>query len=907
MIDQPDGDPTRRRPGPPSDAIMGLADALVRRLGAGPNGATQDDDAAAATGLPGKGPQRLGRFEIEGKLGAGAMGVVYAARDPMLRRDIAVKVLAANRASENSMARAKREAQAMAQLSHPNVVKVFAIGQHEGALYIAMERIRGETLRAWQSARRTPDEVLAVYRQAGRGLAELHAHGLVHRDFKPANAMIGEDGRVRVLDLGLVTELVHHSSSEEANLGSGGSLTTGASTRSDALLGTPAYMSPEQFLGEPVTAASDQFSFCIALHEALYGYRPFKAKTMTQLVEAICEERILSPKSDSPVPRRVFKALRRGLARNARHRHSSMEALLEALGGGPSTAAWIGGVGALALAAVGFAVAAPHRDKPCETSARMGEVWNPERRERAFEALGDNDRAERHLGEYARELEKSVVGACEAADPLPLACHDRVIVRFDAVVQLIIESPQGLLPDTIIESLSKPSYCDGAGTGPGTESEVMAMTGLLTRVDSLALSGLFDEALDDANEAVRRAQKMERPGVSLSAFYQRGKVYARRGELEPAHDDFAAAYELGMVTGNYGMGAQMALSLVWVTQNQNDLDGAEHWLRVASSAQEAQGGAAKYRKARIVMRSGEVALARMDMPKARKLLTEAAGLWNSLGDAREEATVLASLVTLEIEAGELDTALATARRAIEIFAAENGDGDPQLGTHYLNLGDVFLHRGQAKDALDAYTQGLRRRVASYGDKHLSAAEARISKGAALVELGEWEKARSLFERALQDAPAEDLAAAKAEVLLARVASNDGEHDRALALANKAFVSFESKLGAGHPGSAEVRAQLAAAKLASGDTVGALEDARAARRIFEDRFHATHDVAGLCLAVEAEALVKQGTPALARPLYERALEIAVTLQGDSSFRAARLRKTLSALNDGESVDGVGGDP
>lgn len=897
MIDQPDSDPTRRRPGPPTDAIMGLADALVRRLGAGPNNATRDEDVTApeVRELVSK---QLGRFEIEGRLGSGAMGVVYAARDPMLRRDIAIKVLAPSRTSPVAMVRARREAQAMAQLSHPNVVKVFAIGEHDGGLYIAMERIRGETLRSWQSARHTTDEILEVYRQAARGLAELHAHDLVHRDFKPANAMIGEDGRVRVLDLGLVTEVVRNSSSEEVSHGSGGSLSSGTATRSDAVLGTPAYMSPEQFLGEPVTSASDQFSFCVALYEALYGYRPFKAKTMTQLVDAICEERIEVPRSDSSVPRRVFKALRRGLSRNPNRRHASMHALHEALDGGSRAVVWTGRIGALALAVVGLASAAPGEDEPCDVSIRLDEVWSPEREARVSDVLGEDRRSLGQLSLYARRVGESVDAACEAREPLALACHESVLASFDAVTTLLIEDPEGLQPEAATQSLLDPSFCEGASSRPGTDSEMIALVGLLTRVDSLALSGLFDDALEDADEAVGRAQGLRRPALARNAFYQRGKVYARRGDLEPAHDDFTATYELAVMMGDYGIAAQMALSLVWVTQNQNDLDGAEHWLRVASSAQEAQGGAGKSRRARILMRSGEVALARTDMPRARALLTESADLWHSLDDAREEATVLASLVTVEIEAGELDAALVAARRALEIFAAENGDGDPQLGSHYQNLGDVLLRRGQAQEALEAYQEAVRRREASYGDEHLSTGQARNAKGTALLELGRVDEAKTLFERVRRDTPPEELVAATANMMLSRVASDAGGHERALTLANKAFVSYETQLGAGHVASAEVRLQLARAKLAAGDLVGALADSREARRIFEKHFGEKHDRAGRCLEVEAAALASQGTPRLARPLYERALRVAEATQGESSKRAAALQGKLVALDDAE---------
>lgn len=297
------------------------------------------------------------------------------------------------------------------------------------------------------------------------------------------------------------------------------------------------------------------------------------------------------------------------------------------------------------------------------------------------------------------------------------------------------------------------------------------------------------------------------------------------------------------------------------------------------------------------MRSGEVALARTDMPKARALLMESADLWRSLEDAREEATVLASLVSVEIEAGKLDVALAAAQRAIEIFAAENGDLDPQLGTHYHNLGDVFLRRGQAEAALQAYEQAVRRREEAYGDEHLSTAEARNAKGSALLELGRVDEAKALFERVQRDTAPEELVVATAEMMLSRVASSGEEHERALVLANKAFVSYEAQLGAGHVSSAEVRIQLARAKLAAGDRVGALAESREARRVFEEHFGEKHDRAGRSLEVEAAALVAEGTPELARPLYERALQIAGATEGESSQRVAALRGALVAL-DGE---------
>jgi len=209
-------------------------------------------------------PARIGPYTVLRAIGRGAMGVVYSAYDDRLDRKIAVKHLHLGRdAGPQAEARLLREAQALARVSHPNVVQVYEVGEHGREVYIAMEFVRGQTLRAWARAAARPwREVLGVYLQAGRGLAAAHAAGLVHRDFKPDNVMIGDDGRVRVMDFGLARSQAEPVpvrpddplSSSTANL----SL---SHTVAGRLLGTPAYMAPEQHIGAPGEARSDQFSF----------------------------------------------------------------------------------------------------------------------------------------------------------------------------------------------------------------------------------------------------------------------------------------------------------------------------------------------------------------------------------------------------------------------------------------------------------------------------------------------------------------------------------------------------------------------------------------------------------------------------------------------------------------------
>ena len=289
--------------------------------------------AAQAPGAPGV-PTSLGRYTIDGVLGSGAMGIVYAARDPDLDRRIALKVL---RGADSSAARARllREARAMARLSHPNVVTVHEVGTADGVDYVAMELIDGTTVAEW--ARGTPreaGEVLETFDAAGKGLAAAHAAGLVHRDFKPHNILRSKRGRVVVTDFGLARAALDEPEAAGGQGGAPDQQVDSASlsstlTATGALLGTPAYMAPEQHDHAGVGPAADQFAFCVALWEALAGARPFPGHTMGEVRKQI--ERGPDPATEAKVPRRLRGALRRGLAVDPRRRYPTMEALLAAI------------------------------------------------------------------------------------------------------------------------------------------------------------------------------------------------------------------------------------------------------------------------------------------------------------------------------------------------------------------------------------------------------------------------------------------------------------------------------------------------------------------------------------------------------------------------------------------------
>jgi serine/threonine protein kinase len=265
----------------------------------------------------------FGRYTLVERIGAGAMGVVYKADDPGLNRRVALKLLHKPDAALTD--RLIREARSMAQVNHPNVVQVYDAGVSEGSTYIAMELVTGQSLRSWQQTKHTMAEVIEMYVAAGRGLAAAHAAGIIHRDFKPDNVLVGTDQRVRVTDFGLASA----RPSEDVD---GGSVPTELElTQSGMVLGTPAYMSPEQFTGGNIDPRTDQFNFCVALYEALYGKRPFKGKTFEELGDNVCDGKVTPPPRDSHVSGELRAILLKGLSVRPGDRYATMEDLLEDL------------------------------------------------------------------------------------------------------------------------------------------------------------------------------------------------------------------------------------------------------------------------------------------------------------------------------------------------------------------------------------------------------------------------------------------------------------------------------------------------------------------------------------------------------------------------------------------------
>jgi len=322
---------------------------------------TAVDTSGRSSGPASRPAATLGRFRLDKILGEGGMGIVYLAHDPELQRDVALKVIRGN-ATEAARGRLLREARAMARFSHRNVVAVHEVGSSESRDYIAMELVVGRSL---DKLRSEPSQrLLDIVLEAGRGLAAAHASGIVHRDFKPHNVLVGDDGRVAVTDFGLARTA---GTERSAALSEQGSSPT--RTETGAVLGTPAYMAPEQWTGGEIGPATDQFAFCVTLWELTSGARPFQGGSLEELAHEVAQG---PPARDDKVPRWLLPIVRRGLAPSPRDRWPSMDALLAAISSARSRTRRIavrGGIAALALIVTLAFVWALGRDREARAPA----------------------------------------------------------------------------------------------------------------------------------------------------------------------------------------------------------------------------------------------------------------------------------------------------------------------------------------------------------------------------------------------------------------------------------------------------------------------------------------------------------------------------------------------------------
>jgi tetratricopeptide (TPR) repeat protein len=861
---------------------------------------------------------RVGRYLLESELGRGGMGVVYAALDPELDRRVAIKLLrtAATEGSEGK-ARLGREAQALAKLSHPNVIAVFDVGTAGDDVFIAMEMIRGGTLRDFQRGKPWR-EVVPAYVHAGRGLAAAHAAGLVHRDFKADNVLVGEDGRVRVTDFGLVRATADPDGRETAPLraikdGSAADGTRAVApplphlTGAGLVVGTPLYMAPEQLTGRTIGPAADQFALAVSLWQALHDEAPFVAVDLTERVEEIESGRRPAPKNRA-VPSRVNRALLRAMAAAPSARWPDLAALLDELERAtrPRTAWFLAGGGAaIAAGAVAFVVLGRGHDDPCRHADAAGAgLWTRHRAavERAFTATtapfaaGAFAFADTRLGAFEQSWRGAAIAACkdtrvrhtQSAVLLDqrLACLTSRRHRAVALVAALeratrqhvddIDELVGDLPR--LEECSDAEVLIGKSPRPDEPGRLAALAAVEERIGALSgrLETLTDqrtraEAATEADAAVTEAAAIGYAPTQAEALITRAHVARQRGAYGDARRDLVEAAAAATRGGDREAVATAYLDLLYLDADaRSDLAAADSWSQLAGAAVDAIGGPPG-KRADLAEYRAYLAQAHADYAGAIALLERTIADDSIPAELREPLEgQLADVLT---DAGNYGAAEALFDRIIPRRTTALGADHPKVLALRADRANLFYYRGDFARCREAHTEILAARERVLGVNHpvvglsLQALAVCLNKSARSAE------ALTLAERAVTILTATrgtahpDTLAAKSD--LGGVYSHLGDHARSLAVNEEILAVREKALGKDHPDLAMSLVNTAIEAKNAGRIVEALAYHERALVIFEKTLGSEHASLGIAFVNYGEALRAAGRHTDAIAAFERA--------------------------------------
>jgi serine/threonine protein kinase len=759
----------------------------------------------------------IGRYVVLGLVGRGGMGEVYAAYDPELDRKVAVKVLRVkpgNGVSRNEgRQRTLREAQAIARLSHPNVVVVFDVGTLQEQVFIAMEFVEGNTVTYWlQAAPRNWQDVLKVFMAAGRGLAAAHAKGLVHRDFKPDNVMVGRDNQVRVMDFGLARQVTEKSAaadnaasgdksgpvtaSERSGHGERDRASTPAMlaaaaladrdgvpdvnvdvpdtvvlsgptasidapphataagmfevqlTRTGAMMGTPAYMAPEQFLGSATDARTDQFSFCVALYEALYGERPFAGNTMYALTNNVVQGKVRDAPANADVPPWIRKILLRGLRPTVVDRYPSMGELLDALGKNPATVRRKVAVtisGALLPIALVFGIRqslADHRAICGGGPAKLVGVWelsqpgHPEpprhvRVKNAFLHTGKSYAAEVHatvarvLTGYAQSWANMYEEACEAtqmrgeqsADVLDLrmSCLQERLGGLRALTDVFTEANGEVVENAVsaVNALGSLDRCADVQLlrsvvrppeDPATRAKVADLRRRLAALKARFDAGRWKEVLKAIQSAEGEARTIGYQPLVAEILLLEGEVYGRSNEARAAEKALVQAFWAGEGSRHDEIRATAATELVFVVGYQQlKFDEAETWSGTAEAVLQRVGGHELLRAWQL-NNIGSVRNLRGQPEASMEAQLRAIALKeHALGPDHPDVGISEGNIAVELaELSRNQEALVHVDRAVALIENGFGASHPMLATQLNNRGEILGALGRQREARQSF-------------------------------------------------------------------------------------------------------------------------------------------------------------------------------------------------------------
>ncbi len=832
-------------------------------------------------------PPSSDRFEILESVGEGGMGEVFRARDVRLGREVALKRLKAWVLDERARARLAREAQAMAKLSHPNVVEVFDV-ETETDLVIIMEFIEGPTLSQWMKTLRRPwRTVLNVFIQAGRGLAAAHRVGLVHRDFKPSNVMLGTDGRARVMDFGLArppgASVEDLSADPEATGSSWSSVSTSDAawnrdlTATGMVVGTPTYMAPEQFQSLETDGRADQYAFCVALWQALCGDQPFHG-SYVELGRAKVKGPPPWP-SAVTVPPRLSAAIARGLSPEPMDRWPSMDRLLEELStiGRPSprrrrAPAIIGGGLVLASVAALPMLGTDDPGPECRTAEDYREsLWAPARRDAVQDALSQRAYADatwEQLGPaldgYADRLAQAHHQVCASrmdptSDAELLDARARCLLHrdqsFEALVGALAEADDAQMDRAsqaverlpALDPCHDPEYLQAQlapPTDPAVAAQVEDLRTQLARGHALQQTDRCTEALAIADPLAPEVNSIAYAPLQAELTLLQGMAASCAADFERSEASLREAYFLATELGHDQVALLAAFELMHVVgvaleRHDEGMQWSEH--------------------------------ARAELARGATLA--------------ERARHLDRLGSLLHSAGRLDEAIASIEQGLALL--DEHDEPPQLQRAVLmgNLASVLRVHGRFERARELLEQSIVILEPLVGDEHPTAVAAEIDLSTVLNDLGEYAEAERLLRRALprmkRDRP-EHPQTYKVVGNLAMTLSLQGRALEAIELHQEVLTGFEALFGPDHPNLAIALNNLGIDQLAIGDIQGAIASQRRSLDVRLSAFGAEHIMTASSMTNLADAAFAAGDLETARREYERALPVFETALAEGAL-------------------------
>jgi tetratricopeptide (TPR) repeat protein/predicted Ser/Thr protein kinase len=794
----------------------------------------------------------LGRYFILHELGRGGMGVVYAAYDPELDRKIALKLLHPGRSREAAgQARLLREAQALARLAHPNVIHVYDAGTAGDRVFVAMELVDGEPLAAWLAQEPRPwRQVLAVFLAAGRGLAAAHAAGLVHRDFKPGNVLLGNDGRVRVLDFGIARPAggEEHPEPEPAALADSRAVRLATPlTRAGMVVGTPRYMAPEALGGGRIDARADQFSFCVALHEALYGFPPYAGREPLDLLAETTAGRIQEPPagdwSAAKVPAWLRRIVLRGLSPDPAQRYASMDELLADLGrdrAAPLKRRAAVAAVLIAVAAGAFAVyeSGQRQARLCTGAAeKLAGVWDGARKaavRRAFLASGRPYAAdawngvEKSLDAYTRSWTAHRIEACEATRvrgeqspellDLRMQCLDRRLREVGALTRLFASGGSGIVERAVQASLGLPGLDECADatalTGPvrapagaAARRALEAVHTHIAEAHTLWTTGRYADGLPVAAAAVEAAAKLGYAPVEGEALRVRALLEDSANRFDAAEKTLFQTLTAAARGRHDALAARAWIDLVWVSgYRQRKYDEGRRWAGMAAASLARLGGAAAYPEMDADLKSnlGGILDAQGDHAGGLALQQQALALYEkTLGaDHPSVGRTLNRIGNAWYDLKRYPEALAAYRQALEQTRRSQGPRHPTVAVRLGNMALVLDAQGRFDESLALQLQGLAIEEQALGPNHPRISITHGNLAALLVTMRRPQEALEHARRGLAiaeadpDAAPEDLGASWLNV--AEALRELERYPEALAGAERAQDLLLKSVGAHHP-------------------------------------------------------------------------------------------------------------